>query len=97
MKAKAAAGGGQIVVSSISLAEIVYLIEKHRPLAANAYTDLKTALDDPDHVFKGAPFTVEIVDLRCEPASGHALENRDRRPQYPLGWKENEPKERERP
>src|SRR5450631_3907804 len=58
---KAAAAGSQIVVSSISLAEIVYLLEKNR-LPANAYVDLKAALDDPDHVFKEAPFTVEIVD-----------------------------------
>ena len=58
---KAAAAGSQIVVSSISLAEIVYLIEKNR-LPANAYVDLKAALDDQDHVFKEAPFTVEIVD-----------------------------------
>src|SRR5438067_1088405 len=58
---QAAAAGSQMVVSSISLAEIVYLIEKSR-LPGKAYTDLKAALDDPDHVFKEAPFTVEIVD-----------------------------------
>jgi hypothetical protein len=39
---QAAAAGSQIVVSSISLAEIVYLIEKNR-LPANAYVDLKAA------------------------------------------------------
>ena len=44
------------------MAEIVYLIEKKRLPVANAYTDLKTALDDPDHVFKEAPLTTEIVD-----------------------------------
>ena len=59
---KAAAAGDQIAISSISLAEIVYLIEKKRVLA-NAYIDLKAALDDPDHVFKEAPFTAEIVDV----------------------------------
>ena len=53
--------GNQMVVSPISLAEIVYLVEKNR-LPPNTYTDLKAALDDPDHVFKEAPFTVEIVD-----------------------------------
>lgn len=58
---KAAMAGSQIVVSSISLAEIVYLIEKTR-LPANAYTDMKAALDDPEHVFQEVPFTVEIVD-----------------------------------
>jgi PIN domain nuclease of toxin-antitoxin system len=31
-------------------------------LPANAYTDLKAALADPDHVFKEAPFTEAIVD-----------------------------------
>jgi len=49
------------VVSAISLAEIVYLVEKNR-LPANAYTELKGALDDPDHVLKEAPCTAEIVD-----------------------------------
>ena len=58
---RAAAAGSQIAVSSITLAEIVYLIEKNR-LPANAYGDLKAALNDPGHVFKEAPFTVEIVD-----------------------------------
>jgi PIN domain nuclease of toxin-antitoxin system len=59
---QSAAAGSQIVVSAISLAEIVYLIEKNRLLAANAYADLKAVLDDQDHVFKEAPFTIEIVD-----------------------------------
>jgi PIN domain nuclease of toxin-antitoxin system len=59
---QAAAAGSHIVVSSISLAEIVYLIEKNRLSTANAYTELKAALGDSDHVFKAAPFTVEIVD-----------------------------------
>lgn len=57
----AAAARHRIAVSSISLAEVVYLIEKNRlPLSASG--DLKTALADPDHVLKEAPFTVEIVD-----------------------------------
>src|ERR1039458_4256945 len=51
----------RIVVSAVSLAEIVYLVEKSR-LPENAYADLKNALADPDHVLKEAPFTVEIVD-----------------------------------
>jgi PIN domain nuclease of toxin-antitoxin system len=58
---QAAFAGNRIVVSAISLAEIVYLIEKNR-LPANAYTDLKAALDDPDHVLKEAPCTMEIID-----------------------------------
>src|SRR5215467_13388970 len=58
---RAAASGTHIVVSSITLAEIVYLTEKNR-LSSKAYADLKAALDDPDHVFKEAPVTVDIVD-----------------------------------
>ena len=58
---KSASAGSQIGISSISLAEIVYLIEKNR-IPANAYADLKGALNDPEHVFTEAPFTVEIVD-----------------------------------
>jgi len=56
-----AAAGSQIAVSSIRLAEIVYLVAKNR-LPANAYADHKAALDDPGRVFKEAAFTVQIVD-----------------------------------
>ena len=58
---KAAAARHRIAVSSISLAEVVYLIEKNR-LPLSAYDDLKLALADPDHVLKEAPLTVEVVD-----------------------------------
>jgi PIN domain nuclease of toxin-antitoxin system len=57
----AAAAGHDIVLSPISLAEIVYLVEKNRP-PASAYHELKNALADPDCVIEEAPFTVEIVD-----------------------------------
>jgi PIN domain nuclease of toxin-antitoxin system len=57
----AAAAGHDIVLSPISLAEIVYLVEKNR-LPASAYHELKNALADPDYVIEEAPFTVEIVD-----------------------------------
>lgn len=57
----AAAAGYDIVLSPISLAEIVYLVEKNR-LPASAYHELKNALADPDYVIEEAPFTVEIVD-----------------------------------
>jgi PIN domain nuclease of toxin-antitoxin system len=58
---QAASTGNRIVVSAISLAEIVYLVEKGR-LPANAYAELKGAIDEPDHVLKEAPCTVEIID-----------------------------------
>ena len=57
----AASAGHDIVLSPISLAEIVYLVEKNR-LPASAYHELKNALADPDYVIEEAPFTVEIVD-----------------------------------
>ncbi len=50
-----------IQISPISLAEIVYLLEKGR-IPASALEDLKSALDNPNHVFKEAPFTKDIVD-----------------------------------
>ena len=43
---RAAAAGTEVGISSVSLAEIVYLIEKGR-VPANAYADLKAALRDP--------------------------------------------------
>ena len=49
-----AAAGHDIVVSSISLVEIVYLVEKRR-LEASAYQALKRALADPEYVIKEGP------------------------------------------
>lgn len=57
----AARAGNRIAVSSISLAEIIYLIEKNR-VAASAYADVKAALADQDHVLTESVFTGEIVD-----------------------------------
>jgi PIN domain nuclease of toxin-antitoxin system len=57
----AAEAGHDILVSPISLAEIVYLVEKNR-LPASAYEDLKSALADQDYVIEEAPFNREIVD-----------------------------------
>ena len=58
---EAARQGRRIMVSTISLAEIVYLIEKKR-LPLNVYPELAAALDNPSHVFKEAAFSSEIVD-----------------------------------
>ncbi len=57
----AAAAGQDILVSPISLAEIVYLVEKNR-LPASAYEDLKSALADPEYVIEEAPFNGQIVE-----------------------------------
>ena len=58
---QAAVAGGRIAVSSITLAEIVYLLEKNR-LLANVYIDLRAALADPEHVFKECHLTVDVVE-----------------------------------
>ena len=58
----AAASGNQIVLSSISLAEIVYLVEKGR-LPEAAYQDLIEALGDPEYLIEEAPLNAEIVDI----------------------------------
>jgi PIN domain nuclease of toxin-antitoxin system len=56
----AARAGHDIGLSPISLAEIVYLVEKNR-LPVSAYEELKSALTDPDYVIAEAPFTAEVV------------------------------------
>ncbi len=57
----AAADHRKIALSTISLAEIVYLVEKNR-LPGSAYADLRNALSNPNHVLEEAPFTAEIVE-----------------------------------
>jgi PIN domain nuclease of toxin-antitoxin system len=57
----AAAGGHNIALSPISLAEIVYLVEKNW-LSVSAYEDLQAALSDPEYVLEEAPFTAEVVE-----------------------------------
>jgi PIN domain nuclease of toxin-antitoxin system len=56
----AAASTRKIAVSVISLAEIVYLVEKKR-VPPSAYEDLANALSDPDHVFTEEPLSAGIV------------------------------------
>jgi predicted nucleic acid-binding protein len=50
----------QIAISTISLAEVVYLVEKNR-LPPSAYEELAEALADPEHVFTEAVLTASIV------------------------------------
>ncbi len=61
----AASSRCKIVLSVISLAEVVYLVEKTR-LPASAYADLQKALRDPDHVLQEAPVTSEIIDAMLD-------------------------------
>jgi PIN domain nuclease of toxin-antitoxin system len=57
----AANAGAVILLSSISLVEIVYLVEKGR-LPFSAYEDLKAAIYNPHHVLKEAPLNSGIVE-----------------------------------
>jgi PIN domain nuclease of toxin-antitoxin system len=56
-----ARAGHGIGLSAISLAEIVYLVEKGR-LPDSAYQDLKAALLTPGFVFEEVPLSAQIVD-----------------------------------
>ncbi len=57
----AAASGNDIVLSPISLAEILYLTEKNR-LPVSAYTELKMALADRQYVIREALFDLSVVE-----------------------------------
>jgi PIN domain nuclease of toxin-antitoxin system len=57
----AADTGDTILLSPISLAELVYLIEKNR-LPAPVYDKLAAALADPDYVIEEGPFNRDIVE-----------------------------------
>lgn len=57
----AARAGHEILLSPISLAEIVYLVEKNR-LEPSAYDDLRNALADPEYVIEEGPFTSEVIE-----------------------------------
>jgi PIN domain nuclease of toxin-antitoxin system len=58
---EAASAGHDIALSPISLAEIVYLVERQR-LPTTAYEELRDALADPEYVIQEAPFTVGVVE-----------------------------------
>lgn len=73
----AAAAGSRIVVSAISLAEVVYLIEKGR-LPESAYAELTAALANPDYVLKEAPFTADIVEAMRQVARAEVPDMPDR-------------------
>lgn len=57
----AASSRRKVAVSSVSLAELVYLVEKQR-LPFAAYDDLRRALADPNHVLGEVPFNSDVVE-----------------------------------
>ena len=58
---EAAEAPRKIALSAISLAEIVYLVEKQR-IAPTAFDDIRRALSNPNHVFQEVPFTTRVVE-----------------------------------
>ncbi len=58
---QAAAGDAQVGVATISLAEIVYLVEKGR-VPASAYEALRNALANRQHVFVEIVLSGEVTD-----------------------------------
>ena len=73
----AAHAGHSIGLSPISLAEIVYLVEKKR-LPVSAYEDLKAALADPQCVIEEAPFTAGVVEAMRQVSRGEVPDMPDR-------------------
>jgi PIN domain nuclease of toxin-antitoxin system len=59
----AATARRKIAISTISLAEVVYLVEKNR-LPAPAYDELTQALADPEHVLP-KPLLVRLLSKPC--------------------------------
>lgn len=57
---RAAAAGHRIGISSISLAEIVYLVEKSR-IPPDSYQDLVDAVNQPDGVFLEVPLDQRVT------------------------------------
>lgn len=58
---RTAANGNQIAISSITLAEIIYLSEKGR-IHSDTFTRLLLALERPDPLFVEAPFDRHIAE-----------------------------------
>jgi PIN domain nuclease of toxin-antitoxin system len=60
---EAAKARRKIAISTITSAEVVYLVEKNRP-PSTAYEELTQALADLEHVFAEAVLTAAIVQAR---------------------------------
>lgn len=58
---QATATGEKIAVSSISLVEVAYLVEKGR-IRTSAFEDLSYTLSDPEHLFVEVSLSMAIAD-----------------------------------
>ena len=73
----AAASKGKIAVSTVSLVEIVYLIEKKR-LFVTAYKALEEALANPLHIFEESHLTAGIVEAMWQVSRSEVPDMPDR-------------------
>jgi PIN domain nuclease of toxin-antitoxin system len=74
---EAAGLGHGIALSPISLAEMLYLVEKGR-IQRDAYDELKKALVDQDYVLEEAPLNAGVVDAMRRVPRGEIPEMPDR-------------------
>jgi PIN domain nuclease of toxin-antitoxin system len=74
---EAAKARRKVAISTISLAEVVYLVEKNR-LPASAYDELAQALADPEHVFIEAVISAAIVQAMRQVSRAEVPEMPDR-------------------
>ena len=74
---EAASARRKIAISTISLAEVVYLVEKNR-LPSSAYDELTQALADPEHVFTEAVISAAVVQAMRQVSRTEVPEMPDR-------------------
>jgi PIN domain nuclease of toxin-antitoxin system len=67
----------KVALSAVSLAEIVYLVEKGR-IRASAYGDLRNALQNPRHVLQEAHVTAGVIDAMLRVARADVPDMPDR-------------------
>ena len=72
-----AQNGDQIGISSITLIEMVYLIEKGR-IAAESLSRLANALDDSENVFREIPVDLKIARVLSQVDAGQVPDMPDR-------------------
>lgn len=87
---QAAASRRTIEISPISLAKVVYLLEKKNRLPASAFDSLRGALVNPKHVFKEAPLTGDVVKaMQLIPREGYRTcrTGSSRRPLFISGFR----------
>jgi PIN domain nuclease of toxin-antitoxin system len=74
---RAAAVRQKIAISAISVAEIVYLVEKNR-IPADAYEAITAAMADPEHVFMEAACTNAVIAAMREVSRSEIADMPDR-------------------